>query len=424
MFGLNKAFRIATSHENYVELKPINNMDEVILDDLVGYEIQKKKLLDNTIAFVEGRKANNVLLYGDSGTGKSTSIKAIVNEFYDQGLRMIEIYKHQFKDLSNIIAMIKNRNYRFIIYMDDLSFEEFEIEYKFLKAVIEGGVETKPENILIYATSNRRHLIKENWSDRNDVVQENGMHQSDTMEEKLSLVNRFGVKINYSKPMKKEFNHIVLELAHKNNIEMDEKELLLEANKWELSHGGTSGRTIYQLYFRIGEIKMDAIEVLTTRRSCRSFKQEQIKDEELKTILDCGLNAPSGMNKQSSKIVVVQNQEEIKELSKLNAFIWGKEADPFYGAPTVCFIFVPKDESNGIKDGSLVIGAMQTGAYALNIGSCWINRCKEMFELEKGQEYLRKWHLEDYVGIGCCILGYVEKTLPEKKILENRIIQG
>ena len=246
MFGLNKAFRIATSKENFVELKPINNMDEVVLDDLVGYDIQKKKLLDNTIAFVEGRKANNVLLYGDSGTGKSTSIKAIVNEFYDQGLRMIEIYKHQFKDLSNIIAMIKNRNYRFIIYMDDLSFEEFEIEYKFLKAVIEGGVETKPENILIYATSNRRHLIKENWSDRDDVVQNNGMHQSDTMEEKLSLVNRFGVKINYSKPMKKEFNHIVLELAKKNKIDMDEKELLLEANKWELSHGGTSGRTAQQ----------------------------------------------------------------------------------------------------------------------------------------------------------------------------------
>lgn len=246
MFGLNKAFRIATSHDNYVELKAINNMDEVVLDDLVGYEIQKKKLLDNTVAFVEGRKANNVLLYGDSGTGKSTSIKAIVNEFYDQGLRMIEIYKHQFKDLSNIIAMIKNRNYRFIIYMDDLSFEEFEIEYKFLKAVIEGGVETKPENILIYATSNRRHIIKEMWSDRDDVVQQKGIHQSDTMEEKLSLVNRFGVTINYSKPMKKEFNHIVLELAHKNNIQMDDETLLAEANKWELNHGGTSGRTAQQ----------------------------------------------------------------------------------------------------------------------------------------------------------------------------------
>ena len=246
MFGLNKAFRIASSQENSVWLKPINNMDEVVLDDLIGYEIQKKKLLDNTIAFVEGRKANNVLLYGDSGTGKSTSIKAIVNEFYDRGLRMIEIYKHQFKDLSNIIAMIKNRNYRFIIYMDDLSFEEFEIEYKFLKAVIEGGVETKPENILIYATSNRRHIIKEMWSDRDDVVRQKGIHQSDTMEEKLSLVNRFGITINYSKPMKKEFNHIVLELAHKNHIHMSDDELLAEANKWELNHGGTSGRTAQQ----------------------------------------------------------------------------------------------------------------------------------------------------------------------------------
>lgn len=246
MFGLNKAFRISSSNEKEVVLKPINNMEVVMLDDLVGYEIQKKKLLDNTIAFVEGRKANNVLLYGDSGTGKSTSIKAIVNEFYDQGLRMIEIYKHQFKDLSNIIAQIKNRNYRFIIYMDDLSFEEFEIEYKFLKAVIEGGVETKPENILIYATSNRRHLIKENWSDRDDVIQQNGMHQSDTMEEKLSLVNRFGVKINYSKPNKKEFNHIVKELAKVANLDIDEETLFLEANKWELSHGGVSGRTAQQ----------------------------------------------------------------------------------------------------------------------------------------------------------------------------------
>ena len=172
MFGLNKAFRIASRTENHVEFCPINNMDTVMLDDLVGYEIQKKKLVDNTEAFVQGRKANNVLLFGDSGTGKSTSIKAIVNAYYDQGLRMIEIYKHQFRDLSNVIAQIKNRNYRFIIYMDDLSFEEHEIEYKFLKAVIEGGVETKPENILIYATSNRRHLIKETWNDRNDMEYE------------------------------------------------------------------------------------------------------------------------------------------------------------------------------------------------------------------------------------------------------------
>lgn len=247
MFGLNKAFRIYCPKDSTrVEFQAINNMDRVVLDDLIGYEIQKKKLLDNTRAFVEGRKANNVLLFGDSGTGKSTSIKAIVNEFYDHGLRMIEIYKHQFASLSNVIAQIKNRNYRFIIYMDDLSFEEFEIEYKFLKAVIEGGVETKPENILIYATSNRRHLIKENWSDRSDVTVQNGMHQSDTMEEKLSLVHRFGVTINYSKPSQKEYFHIATQLARRLGVTLSDEEIRVEANKWELSHGGISGRTAQQ----------------------------------------------------------------------------------------------------------------------------------------------------------------------------------
>lgn len=247
MFGLNKAFRIYCPKDSTrVEFQAINNMDRVVLDDLIGYELQKKKLLDNTRAFVEGRKANNVLLFGDSGTGKSTSIKAIVNEFYDHGLRMIEIYKHQFANLSNVIAQIKNRNYKFIIYMDDLSFEEFEIEYKFLKAVIEGGVETKPENILIYATSNRRHLIKENWSDRSDITVQNGMHQSDTMEEKLSLVHRFGVTINYSKPSQKEYFHIATQLARRLGVTLSDEEIRVEANKWELSHGGISGRTAQQ----------------------------------------------------------------------------------------------------------------------------------------------------------------------------------
>lgn len=244
MFGLNKAFRIASRTENHVEFCPINNMDMVMLDDLVGYEIQKKKLVDNTEAFVQGRKANNVLLFGDSGTGKSTSIKAIVNAYYDQGLRMIEIYKHQFRDLSNVIAQIKNRNYRFIIYMDDLSFEEFEIEYKYLKAVIEGGLEKKPENVLIYATSNRRHLIRETFKDKQD--RDEDMHTNDTVQEKLSLVARFGVTIYFGSPDKKAFQEIVRTLAIKNGISLPEEELLLEANKWELSHGGLSGRTAQQ----------------------------------------------------------------------------------------------------------------------------------------------------------------------------------
>ena len=245
MFGLNKAFRLEYTNGK-LGFKPINNMEQVTLDDLIGYEIQKKKLIDNTEDFVEGRRCNNCLLFGDSGTGKSTSIKAIVNQYYDRGLRMIEIYKHQFKDLSNVIAMIKNRNYKFIIYMDDLSFEDFETEYKFLKAVIEGGVETKPDNILIYATSNRRHIIKEKWSDRDDMIVEDGLHQSDTMEEKLSLVYRFGVTISFSKPSPKEYFEIAKALCKKEGVNLPDKTIEEEANKWELAHGGLSGRTARQ----------------------------------------------------------------------------------------------------------------------------------------------------------------------------------
>ena len=245
-FGMNKAFRIAEEPDGSVRFLPINNMDAVTLDDLVGYQIQKEKLIHNTEAFVRGRRANNVLLFGDSGTGKSTSIKAIANQYYDQGLRMIEIYKHQFRDLSAVIARIKSRNYRFIIYMDDLSFEEHEIEYKYLKAVIEGGVETRPENVLVYATSNRRHLIRENWSDRNDEDYQNDKHHSDTVEEKLSLVQRFGVTISYMKPNTREYYDIVIQLARRAGITTPDEELMAEANKWELAHGGLSGRTAQQ----------------------------------------------------------------------------------------------------------------------------------------------------------------------------------
>ena len=242
-FGLHKAFRIEHS-ENGVEIAPITKIAHVHLDDLIGYEIPKKKLIENTEAFVAGKRANNCLLFGDAGTGKSSSIKAILNQYYDQGLRMIEVYKHQFQDLNEVIAQIKNRNYKFIIYMDDLSFEEFEIEYKYLKAVIEGGLEKKPDNILIYATSNRRHLIRETFRDKNDRDEE--LHTNDTVQEKLSLVARFGVTIYFGKPEKKEFQEIVRQLAARNGIQMEEKELLLEANKWELAHGGLSGRCAQQ----------------------------------------------------------------------------------------------------------------------------------------------------------------------------------
>ena len=257
-FGLNKAFRVNDENKEKEFLIPITATSDVQLEDLVGYELQKEKLIANTEAFVQGRMANNVLLYGDAGTGKSTSIKAILNRYYSQGLRMIEVYKHQFKDLQRIISEIKNRNYRFIIYMDDLSFEEFETEYKYLKAVIEGGLETKPENILIYATSNRRHLIKETWGDRNDRTDDE-MHRSDTVQEKLSLVARFGVTIGYFKPSHQEYLHIVSELAKRYpEITLSEKELALMANQWELRSGGASGRTAQQfINFLVGSAQQD-----------------------------------------------------------------------------------------------------------------------------------------------------------------------
>lgn len=243
--GLHKAFRIEHKQaDDSVEIVPITRIAHVHLDDLIGYEIAKKKLIDNTEAFLEGKRANNCLLFGDAGTGKSSSIKAILNQYYDRGLRIIEVYKHQFQDLNDVIAQIKNRHYKFIIYMDDLSFEDFEIEYKYLKAVIEGGLEKKPDNILIYATSNRRHLVRERFSDKED--RNDDLHTNDTVQEKLSLVSRFGVTIYFGSPEKKEFQKIVLSLAKRYGIEMEENELLLKANAWELQHGGLSGRTAQQ----------------------------------------------------------------------------------------------------------------------------------------------------------------------------------
>lgn len=244
--GLHKAFRIEHGKNGEVVIAPVTRIAHVQLEDLVGYEIPKQKLIENTEAFVRGRKANNCLLFGDAGTGKSSSIKGILNRYYEEGLRIIEVYKHQFQDLNQVISQIKDRNYRFIIYMDDLSFEEFEIEYKYLKAVIEGGLERKPDNILIYATSNRRHLVRERSGDKLELNDEDDLHSSDTVQEKLSLVYRFGVRIYFGAPSRKEFENIVRALAARNKIAMPEKELLLEAGRWELSHGGLTGRTAQQ----------------------------------------------------------------------------------------------------------------------------------------------------------------------------------
>ena len=244
--GLHKAFRVEHDRDGRVVIAPVTRIAHVRLEDLVGYEIPKQKLIENTEAFVQGRKANNCLLFGDAGTGKSSSIKGILNRYYEDGLRIIEIYKHQFQDLNQVIAQIKDRNYKFIIYMDDLSFEEFEIEYKYLKAVIEGGLERKPDNILIYATSNRRHLVRERAGDKLELADEDDLHSSDTVQEKLSLVYRFGERIYFGAPDRKEFQNIVKVLAERHGIKMPEKQLLLEAGQWELFHGGLTGRTAQQ----------------------------------------------------------------------------------------------------------------------------------------------------------------------------------
>ena len=245
-FGMHKAFRIRHTTDDRVEIEPISRVKHAKLSDIVGMESQKQKLIENTEAFLAGRPANNVLLFGDAGTGKSSCIKGILNQYFDDGLRVIEVYKHQFQDLNDVIRQVKSRNYKFILYMDDLSFEDTETEYKYLKAVIEGGLEKKPDNILIYATSNRRHLVHEGFSDRLDRRDTDDIHESDTVQEKLSLSARFGVTIYFGRPMKKEFETIVKTIAERRGVNMPEKELLLEANKWELSHGGMSGRTAEQ----------------------------------------------------------------------------------------------------------------------------------------------------------------------------------
>ncbi len=223
---------------------PIPLTECTVLDDLIGYEEQKKELVENTLAFLRGGRANNVLLYGDGGTGKSSSIKALLHEYASQGLRMIELHKEQIHDLPLIHELIRQRPYRFILFMDDLSFEEFEVEYKYLKAAIEGGLGKRPTNALIYATSNRRHLMKESWKDREYSADD--VHWRDTIQEKLSLVDRFGILIRYYSPDKEEYLEMVRRLARRARIEMSDALLEEQAVRWELTHGGFTGRNAQQ----------------------------------------------------------------------------------------------------------------------------------------------------------------------------------
>ena len=248
--GLNKAFRVVNEN-NRAKLLPITCMDDKRLDDLVGYDLQKQRVLQNTQAFLDGKKANNVLLYGDMGTGKSSTIKALINEFYEQGLRVIELYKHQFMHISDLISKLAGRNYKYILYLDDLSFDDFEVEYKYFKAIIDGGLEVKPDNVLIYATSNRRHLIKEHYSDNSDIDPMDELHKSDTKNEKLSLVARFGLSIYYPSPDQQEFLNIVRQLAKRYDIDLDETQLDKKALTWAIRNGTKSGRMAEQFIYSL-----------------------------------------------------------------------------------------------------------------------------------------------------------------------------
>ena len=241
VLGLNRAFRLSDDGT----LAAITYPGKVQLTDIALYDSQKQRLEENTVAFLQKKPANNALLYGDAGTGKSTMIKGLLTKYEKDGLRMIEIYKHEFKFLSKAISQIKNRNYRFILYLDDLSFEEFEIEYKYLKAIIEGGLEVRPENVLIYATSNRRHIIRETWEDRPESVN-NDMHSADTVTEKLSLSERFGLKIGFFRPAQNEYFEIVKAIAKREGLNIKDEELFAEAKKFSMSHTGFSGRTAEQ----------------------------------------------------------------------------------------------------------------------------------------------------------------------------------
>ena len=222
---------------------PVKYPDTQRLDHLYGYQRERKAVIDNTLALLDGKPAQNVLLYGDAGTGKSSSVKAIVNEYADRGLRLIEITKEQLRDIPQIIDDISHNPLKFIIFIDDLTFTAGEDCFGSLKAMLEGSASARSDNIVIYATSNRRHLVKETFSERDG----DDVHRNDTMQELISLSARFGLCVNFSKPDKKEFVRIAGELAKQKGLEFDEKDFELKAERFAMSSGnGRSPRTAKQ----------------------------------------------------------------------------------------------------------------------------------------------------------------------------------
>lgn len=222
----------------------VPNFEPLTFQDIIGYDKQKNILLANTEAFVKGKPCNNALLVGARGTGKSSCVKALINHFQDEGLRLVEVSKHDQKDLYNVLNVLRTFGKRFIVFLDDLSFEENESEYKNLKSILEGGVEGRPDNVLIYATSNRQHLIRETWNDRSGSADD--LHRFDTVNEKLSLADRFGLTVTFIAPNQEEYMTIIEELAKKHQLSIPPSELRSLAIKWEMTRSGRSGRAARQ----------------------------------------------------------------------------------------------------------------------------------------------------------------------------------
>jgi predicted AAA+ superfamily ATPase len=247
-----KGFGIYARHKMFVlddagRIIPIKNPDKIALDDLIGYERERGIVIDNTLALLDNKNANNVLLYGDAGTGKSSTVKALVNSFYNKGLRLIEFKKNQLEFIPQVIEGLSDNPLKFIFFIDDLTFSSDDNNFSALKATLEGGVCGRGHNILIYATSNHRHMIKESASARQDSV-----NVADALEETTSLSARFGITITYLKCDRTLFARIVTELADKNGIAMSHDELVVGAEAFALRGGGRNPRTAKQYIDKLG----------------------------------------------------------------------------------------------------------------------------------------------------------------------------
>ncbi|MSQ24405.1 MAG: ATP-binding protein [Chloroflexi bacterium] len=243
-FGRFRAFRwIHESEKGHLE--GIDHPDPIRLEDLFTYEREQEPAVRNAERFAAGLPANNVLIYGESGTGKSSTVKALLNAFGDRGLRLIDVPKEALFDLFQILALVRDRKQRFLLFVDDLSFEENETWYKPLKALLEGSIEARPENVVVYATSNRRHVVRERFSDREEAFSTD-VHELDTMDEKLSLSDRFGLRVWFGGPDQDRYLKIVSALADSRQISLPGDQLKERALMWAERHNARSGRTARQ----------------------------------------------------------------------------------------------------------------------------------------------------------------------------------